>query len=434
MNSIRTLFRTLGHIGDCASHEEKISAIADPPYVCIPLEYPGQILYKPLVQAGDTVRRNQIIGRSGQGNCVHASVSGTVKEIRPVWTARSYNVPSVVIERNGGAPLSVGEVFEQYGVRFASASRIQKMKALGVVSPWTLPGKFHREEEVEEFPEVRQIIIKGKNEEPSIFTFELLLEQESEKVTRGIQQLTSIAPNALIWLTVPRRLAAWARETFGDSVKVAPLGDGYKDRLERLLVPRLTGITIANTAPYRQEGIAVISVEYLLAMVDALEGRSPFTHKHLTVAGHNVSRPVTVKFPIGTPIRTLLESQQLHDKSFARLLVGGPMKGIAQFSDETPLTKSCHGLYVISADQLPLEVNLTCINCGRCTRACPLNLQVHLIGRYVEYNLLLEARGFHPEACNECGLCAYVCPAHRPLVQLITMCNQYDEHADGQNV
>ena len=98
----------------------------------------------------------------------------------------------------------------------------------------------------------------------------------------------------------------------------------------------------------------------------------------------------------------------------------------AQFTDETPLTKSSHGIYLVPREAIPEEVNLTCVNCGRCTRACPVRLQVHLIGRYVEHGLLAESKTFYPEACNACGLCTYVCPAHRPLVQLIKMSIQYD--------
>jgi electron transport complex protein RnfC len=432
MSWLQTIFKPLAHVPNYSTCERTISSMADPDYVLIPLEYPGQIIYKPLVKAGDTVCRNQIIARSAMGNCVHASISGVVEEIKPVWTARSYHVPAVVIVRNENPALTVDEMFEFYGVPFRSASRMQKLKASGVVSPWTMPGRFHREEETEGFPDVKQIVIKGANEEPSIFTFELLLQQKAEKVLQGIRQLNDIAPNAVIWLTTPKYLVKWAREQFGDSVRVVGISDEYKHRIERLLVPRITGVDVPNTTPYRKEGIAVLSVEYLLAMVDALDGGGPFISKYITIAGSQIPKPVTIKVPIGTPIRMALDSQRFGNKTRARLLVGGPMKGIAQYSNETPLTKSSHGLYLMSQEALPKEVNLTCINCGRCTRACPVNLQVHLIGRYVEHDLLEEAKHLHPEACNECGLCAYVCPAHRPLVQLIQMYNQYHEQTNEQ--
>ena len=430
MSILRKIFQPLAHVPMYTQYEETISLVADPDTVVIPLEYPEQVYYEPLVREGDVVRKNQIIGRSTMSNCVHASISGVVKEIKPVWTARSFTVPAIVIESNKEPALTVDEMFESYGVPFRSASQVEKLKASGVVSPWTTPGRFHHEEEMEELPDVKQIVIKGANEEPTVFTFELLLQEKADKVLQGIRKLNNIAPNATIWLTTPKRLTEWAREEFGESVHVVAVSDEYKHRIERLLVRRLTDIDIPNTKSYRKMGVAVLSVEYLLAMVDALNGKGPFISKYITIAGNHLPKAVTVKIPIGTSIRTVLESQGFTDEVYARLLVGGPMKGIAQYSDETPLTKSCHGLYLMSQDALPVEVNLTCINCGRCVRACPVNLQVHLISRYVEHNLLKEAKQFHPEVCNECGLCAYVCPAHRPLVQLIYMCNQYKELID----
>lgn len=430
MNFLQRIFKPLAHVPKYTEHEKTISSVDNPEFVVIPLEYPGQIYHKPLIQEGDVVRKNQIIGRSELGNCVHASISGVVKEIKPVWTARSYTVPAVVIEANKEPALTVDEMFESYGVPFKSASQIEKLKASGVISPWTTPGKFHREEEMDSFPEVKRIIIKGINEEPTIFAFELLLQEKADKILQGIRKLNNIAPNATIWLTTPKELVMWATEKFGESVQVVPVSDEYKHRAESLLVRNLTGIDIPNTMSYREKGVAVLSVEYLLAMVDALDGKGPFTSKYMTIAGDSLPKAITVKIPIGTSIQTVLESQELADKEYARLLVGGPMKGIAQYSSETPLTKSVHGLFLMSQDALPDEVNLTCINCGRCTQACPVNLQIHLIGRYVEHNLLEEAKMFHPEVCNECGLCAYVCPARRPLVQLIYMCNHYKEQID----
>jgi electron transport complex protein RnfC len=429
MSFISTIFRPLTHVPARMQREPGVCHVVEPDQVVIPLEYPGQILYKPTVQAGDNVKKNQIIGRSGMGNCVHASVSGMVREIKTVWTARGFNVPAVVIDCTDDDAIAMEDLYDQYGIRFEAATRIQKMKAAGVISPWTLPGRFHHEEVLDKFPEVQHIVIKGINEEPSIFTFEMLLRENPQKVMHGIRQLGSIAPSAEIWMTVPRCLAKWAGEQFAGKVRVVGLSDQYRSRIERLVVPRVTGVAIPNTAPYRSRGVAVLSVEYLLGIVDALENAGPFIVKHLTVAGTNSTQPTIVAFPIGTTVKAVLKSIGLDDHEYGRILVGGPMKGTAQFTNETPLTKSSHGLYLVSPEAIPAQVNLTCINCGRCARACPVKLQVHLIGRHVEQGMLAEARNFYPEACNECGLCGYVCPAHRPLVQLIKMCNQPDEIA-----
>ncbi len=54
-----------------------------------------------------------------------------------------------------------------------------------------------------------------------------------------------------------------------------------------------------------------------------------------------------------------------------------------------------------------------------------MNLQVHLLGRCVEYDQFAAACEYHPEACLECGLCTFVCPSHRPLVQMVRMAKRY---------
>jgi electron transport complex protein RnfC len=58
-------------------------------------------------------------------------------------------------------------------------------------------------------------------------------------------------------------------------------------------------------------------------------------------------------------------------------------------------------------------------------RACPANLQVHMIGRCVQFGQVAEAVDYHPEACFDCGLCTFVCPARRPLVQLVNMAKSH---------
>jgi len=401
-----------------------IVTIPDPDQVVIPLEYPGQILFRPLVQAGDAVACGQPIGRSELGNVVHASIGGRVKEIRAIWTARSFHVPAVVIERGPAAPLTVAEVLARSGLEAGTASQVDLMRACGVISPWTTPGRDHCESDTIEYPEIRHVVIKGLNEEPTICNFERLLQDRADDLRDGLRRLADIVPQARVSLTVRRPLVAWAREFFGAELTVVGVAEDYRHRLDRLVVSRLTGLAIPHTDPYRRHGVAVLSSEFALAALDALQGRC-FTHKTVTLAGGPFAAPVTVRAPLGTTVRQLLASQGVAADDWGRIVMGGPMMGYALYTDETPLSKFQHGVFLLGRDELPSEVNLTCINCGRCTRACPVHLQVHLLNRYVEYDRLAEAYRYHPTACLECGLCAFVCPAHRPLVQLVRMAKRF---------
>ena len=44
----------------------------------------------------------------------------------------------------------------------------QKLKAMGVISPWSTSGRFHHEEDTD-YPEIKTVVIKGVNEESSVF-------------------------------------------------------------------------------------------------------------------------------------------------------------------------------------------------------------------------------------------------------------------------
>ncbi len=419
----QSLFQQSVYIPRRTSTSDDIIEVPVPNYIIIPLEYPERINYKPLVKVGDKVRGNQIIGRSELGNCVHASVSGVVRDILSVWTFRSHYVPALLIERNDDPFYSVEDIYEQYGLAIDKASIQDKLRVMGVLSPWSRTGRFHREEDVS-YPEIHKIIVKGVNEEPSVFIFEQLLKKYPDKIKAGFNYLTELTSDVKINLIVPEKDVKWAKDTFDSEVNIVGLSDNYPDRIEPMVVAGLTKLDIPYRESYRKYGVAVISSEYLLNLVDALEGTTPFIHKYSSIAGSGIEKAVTVKYPIGTPIRYVLRGANLEEENYPRIVVGGPMKGIAQYSPLMPLTKSGHGLYLFSEDDLPGKANAACITCGKCTRACPVKLQVHLIARYAEFNLFEEARPFHPEACNECGICGYVCPAQRSLVQWIQLCKR----------
>jgi electron transport complex protein RnfC len=88
---------------------------------------------------------------------------------------------------------------------------------------------------------------------------------------------------------------------------------------------------------------------------------------------------------------------------------------------DTPVTKGCGGLLVLSEHQLTSEAQLErypCISCGACLDACPIHLNPCELGKNAyksRYDVMAEH--FHLNDCFECGCCSYVCPAAIPLVQ-----------------
>lgn len=414
-------------------YDPVIRQIEDPDQVVIPLDYPGRVRYIPTVQTGDTVRKGQIIGKSRIGNSVCASISGTIEDITSVWTAQSHHSAAIVIKNDGGQPMTPEELFDGPVPVEDLQAAMERMRAAGVAPPFALSGREYPEEgDIEDLPPIEAVIITGIRQETTILTSELLLEQQAEKVVEGFKRIRSFLPEARLCLTAPERLRPMAESQFGELAEITFLPVKYTGRIEREIVTKLLGHRIPNRESYRLHGVAVLDVEYLLALVDALEGKAPLTQKCVTVSGTDIDTAVTVRFPLGSSIEHILASLGLSIENYTRPVVGGPMMGFAQYSDKTPLTYN-NGIYLIAEDVAPFDTIAPCINCGRCARVCPVNIQVHLVNRMIEFGQLEDAEKLHPDACHECGLCASVCPAERPIVQLLHFCNHEMVHGERYN-
>lgn len=304
-----------------------------------------------------------------------------------------------------------------------------RMRAAGVAPPWALSGREWQEQEMEKLPVIETAIITGIRQETTVLTSQILLDQQRDKVARGLKRVGSLLPAARVCLTLPESYRDWAESLFKGVAELHFLSESYFDRIEREVVARILGYRIPNRESYRNHGIAVLDLEYLLAIVDALDGKATLTHKCLTISGSDIGTAVTVRFPLGSSMKHILASQGLSIENYSRPLIGGPMKGVAQYTDQTPITYY-NGIHLIAGETAPFDSIAPCINCGRCTRICPVDIQVHLVNRMVEFGQLESARELGPEACHECGLCAYVCPAQRPIVQLFHFCNHDMIHGE----
>jgi electron transport complex protein RnfC len=434
MQGLFNLFKKKPLVPCLKDFDPVIHQVEDPDRIVIPLDYPGRVRYLPTVEAGDSVRKGQVIGKSRVGNCVCATINGTVKDINTVWTAQSFHSPAIVIENNGDQTMAPEEFFDGPVGTDDRELAMDRLRSAGVAPPWSLSGREYddTDNEIPDLPPVKAVIITAVRQESTILTSQLLLEQQGDKVAEGLKRIGALLPDASVYLTAPEHLRIWAGSMFSNQAEIVFLPDHYTGRIEREVIAQILGYRIPNRESYRYHGVAVLDVEYLLAMVDALDGKSPFMQKCLTISGTNIDTAVTVRFPLGSSIKHVLGSQGLKVSDFTRPVVGGPMMGFAQYSELTPLTYN-NGMYLIADNVAPFDALAPCINCGRCARVCPENIQVHLVNRMIEFGQLESARDLHPEACHECGLCANVCPAERPIVQLFHFCNHEMVHGERYN-
>ncbi|MFN3966573.1 MAG: 4Fe-4S dicluster domain-containing protein, partial [Endomicrobiia bacterium] len=108
--------------------------------------------------------------------------------------------------------------------------------------------------------------------------------------------------------------------------------------------------------------------------------------------------------------------------SVDKIILGGPMMGIAQGVLDVPVIKGTSGILVQELKNLSHFSDYgPCIHCGRCIDVCPMNLMPNFLSYYSEHMLWEKCKEYFPNDCIECGCCAYECPAKRPIVQQIKL-------------
>jgi electron transport complex protein RnfC len=95
------------------------------------------------------------------------------------------------------------------------------------------------------------------------------------------------------------------------------------------------------------------------------------------------------------------------------------MMGMAQYTEEVPVIKTTTGIVVLGESEAKISKEEFCIRCGRCVENCPVGLMPAILSLASQSQNWELAKEYSIFDCIECGLCGYVCPAKRNMVQYI---------------
>ena len=219
----------------------------------------------------------------------------------------------------------------------------------------------------------------------------------------------------------PEAIQSLRTAAAGTAVRIAVLETKYPMGGERQTVPAVTGRVVPTGGLPLDVGVVVINVGTAVAVAGAvLRGRN-LTHRVVTVTGEGIRQPKNLLVPIGISYRVIIDYCGGMTADTTRIISGGPMMGFAVNTVDIPVTKGTSGILLLTEKNIRMAEETSCIRCGRCVDACPLNLIPTRLAMAVRHREWTVARRYHLQACMECGCCAYVCPASIPLVQLIRM-------------
>jgi electron transport complex protein RnfC len=352
---------------------------------------------------------------------IHASVSGHVKSIEPRPHPNGGQVLSVVIENDGED--TPHPTMRPYG----SVESLSTEELVAIIQETGIVGlggaAFPTHAKIRSgLGKVNTLIINGAECEPYITSDHRLMLEAPEEIVGGLRVLLKIfsLSNAIIAIESNKPDAIEAlRHTLpkhDSGVRVHPLATRYPQGAEKQLIYAVTGREIPPGALPAAVGAAVFNVDTAAAIHRAVTTGRPLLRRIVTVSGSGVSNPKNLRVRLGTPLKTVFEATGGFKEQPFKIIMGGPMMGVAQHSLDVPVIKATNALLAFSRDEGAVEKNPVCIRCGRCVTSCPMRLLPVYLYHYEQKNMLSQCERLHVSDCIECGCCSYVCPGRLHLV------------------
>ncbi|MCK4836335.1 MAG: hypothetical protein KAT17_06845 [Candidatus Aminicenantes bacterium] len=262
----------------------------------------------------------------------------------------------------------------------------------------------------EKLAQTKTVVISAVDTEPLATIQQQILRENKNRILEGLELIKFLTAAQKVVLAIPKNLDYLVADIIEDQADVFLVDPVYPNGLPDILM---------RTIYYKLglEACAYLKVEKLFGAVIALKQGRPFVHKVVTIIGNKESKNIRIR--IGTPIKNLFKDSDIHDND--KLILGGPLRGDACYSTDIPVGDTIDLVYLQDSSEVILNRNQACINCGKCVRVCPAELDVNLICRFSEFSHFEECLELDVYDCIECGLCAYHCPSGRSLVQFIRL-------------
>ncbi|MBA7673210.1 Proton-translocating ferredoxin:NAD(+) oxidoreductase complex subunit C [subsurface metagenome] len=409
--------------------ESKIESFPAVKQVAIMLSQHTGAVCRPLTRQGNTVQAGQKIGDSDAfvSAPVHTPITGKVKEI----TLQSHPVlgrsPAIVIDALPHYPPRRPDfkLKDDFDENSYSAEQIcDAVRQAGIVG---MGGAgFPTRVKIEPNPRLPKetLIINGCECEPYITCDYRIMLEWTNQIIAGIKLARRASGCSRVFIGIednkPEAIEVMnkALKTFAnsDGIRVVPVKTKYPQGGERQLIKAILKKDVPTGGIPPMIGVVVLNVATVTAIAEAVVSNLPLTHRVVTVTGEALARPGNFYVPIGTSVEDLIEFCGGVTKKSAKVILGGPMMGIAVADLKMPITKTTNAITVLTKEQIGrakfARRQTACIRCGRCLQVCPENLNPTKIAHAVKHNLLDVAERYYMSACTECGCCSYVCPAN----------------------
>jgi electron transport complex protein RnfC len=268
------------------------------------------------------------------------------------------------------------------------------------------------------------VIVNGCECEPYLTTDNRVMIEESEKIITGLRIILKVVQTARGIIAIednkPEAVEALKKACAGiPNIEVAVVKTKYPQDAEKQLINAITKREVPSGGLPIDVGCIVNNVDTVIAIHRAVYRGRPLMRKVVTLTGGAIKNPGNYKVRLGTKLSDLVEMAGGFQCNPFKVVVGGPMMGVAIFDINVPIVKTTSGVLFLTEKEAHIPPEQNCIRCGQCLEHCPAGLiPIELNTDILRENseLFLKHNGLD---CIECGSCSYICPANRRLSQSI---------------
>ncbi|MDO5733084.1 MAG: electron transport complex subunit RsxC [Eubacteriales bacterium] len=413
-----------------STHDMPVVSMPAPKKVIIPLRQHIGAPCVAVVKKGDYVAVGQMIADcQGLGAPIHSSVSGKVKKIADYPTTQGMHTPAIEIESDGLMTPYEGLTPPNLEGRenFLAAVRQSGLVGCGGAGFPT-----HVKLNVPSDKEIKYLVVNAAECEPYISVDNRQMIDGSEDVFYGLVKVAKFLEidTVVIGIEDNKPLAIETMQAGCDkyskdglNIRIHALPSCYPQGAEKVIINSALDLAIPPGKLPADVGCVVMNVTSLAVLGKFFKTGMPLVSRNLTVDGSAICNPKNVCAPLGVSLKEIIDFCGGFKEEPKKILMGGPMMGIALDNIDQPVLKYNNALLCFSEEDRNENFGdeYPCIRCGRCVTVCPMKLMPTSIKRFASVENTDQLKISGVMVCMECGSCAYACPSNIPLVQYMRL-------------
>ncbi len=432
------------------SEEQRIRRASPPDKVVLPLAQHIGAPCESLVKKGDLVKKGEKIADSSSfvSSPIHASISGKVASIEKMPHPVGGGITAIVIKRedgkkegqisdeeNGGGEVRERENKEPEISSLKAEDILRKIREGGIVGLGGAAFPTHVKLSPPKDKPIDTIILNGCECEPYLTSDHRIMLERTEDCIYGLKIIMKAVDARSGYVAIeknkPQAIALFRDKLKDeDGVGVISLKTKYPQGGEKMLIKAVLNREVpwvtSNGGALRpglpmDVGVIVSNVGTAVAITEAIKWGKPLLERVVTVTGSAVKNPSNLLVPLGTPFSHIIDECGGFKEDVGKIIMGGPMMGISQYTLDIPVVKGTSGILVLTRAEALFKEEKACIKCARCIDHCPMGLLPTTLVRLVKGERWDSLKEYNISECIECGCCSYVCPSKIPLVHFIKL-------------